>query len=51
VIALLLAYALNERAPSPGAVHVARALRLATRAAWVCVAAVTFATWMKAAWA
>jgi adenosylcobinamide-phosphate synthase len=43
-------YVLNERAPSPGAVHVARALRLATRAAWVCVAVVMLAIGVKAAW-
>jgi len=44
-------YTLNARAPSPGALHVARALRLATRAAWVCVAVVMLAIGVKAAWA
>jgi adenosylcobinamide-phosphate synthase len=42
-------YTLNVCAPSPGAVHVARALRLATRAAWVCVAAMMLATGARTA--
>ncbi len=41
-------YALNAHAPSPGAVHAPRALRLATRAAWVAVVAAAFATWARA---
>lgn len=44
-------YTLNARAPSPDAVHVARALRLATRAAWIVVSAAMLATWARVVWA
>ena len=44
-------YTLNPRAPSPGAEHVKRALRLATRSAWACVGAVMLGTWTRAVWA
>lgn len=40
-------YTLNAHAPSPGAMHAPRALRLATRAAWVAVVAAALATWVR----
>lgn len=43
-------YALNAGAPSPGAVHVERALRLAARAAWAAIAGVMLVTWARASW-
>ena len=42
-------YALNAEARSPSAGDVARALQLASRAAWLSVAAATLATWARTA--
>ena len=42
-------YALNGGAPSPCAADLARALRLATRAAWCAVGAALLATWVRTA--